>query len=210
MSYPPAPWHLKGFSLQTLHLLDIERVRPLIPSELNIVSVLPGKTVGGVYIASYGAGSTMPYNELIVVSGLLHWQGKVGAWISHIYVDHPDSVVGGREIWGLPKQLAQFTWNVGKMPSVQVNHSGQTLCTLSSSWQLPGWPQPVSGPVFSLQHTQLLQFTGQGTLQLQLAGVDLTIDSTGPLAELNLGRPWLGFYSNSLDLLVNPPIPVHQ
>jgi acetoacetate decarboxylase len=25
-------------------------------------------------------------------------------------VDNPDSVAGGREIWGLPKELAEFSW----------------------------------------------------------------------------------------------------
>jgi hypothetical protein len=208
MSYPAAPWILEGFSLQTLHLLDIERVRPFIPSELNIVSVLPGKTVGGVYVASYGAGSSLEYNELIVVSALLQRGTKIGGWVSHIYVDNPDSVAGGREIWGLPKQLAQFTWNVGKMPSVQVKQDDQPLCTLSSNWQLPGWQQPLSGPVFSLLKSQLLQFTGQGTLKLHLAGVDLVISSTSPLADLNLGRPWLGFYCEPIHLSVNAPFAV--
>jgi acetoacetate decarboxylase len=208
MPYPAAPWILEGFSLQTLHLLDIGRVRPFIPSELNIVSVLPGKTLGGVYVASYGAGSTMEYNELIVVSGLLHRGSKIGAWISHIYVDHPDSVAGGREIWGLPKQMAEFTWNVGKLPSVQVKQGDQHLCTLSSSWQLSGWQQPLSGPVFSILKTQLLQFTGEGKLKLHLAGVDLSLSPASPLVELNLGRPWLGFYCDSLSLSVNAPFAV--
>lgn len=113
MTHPPAPWTLQGYAIQSAHLLDIERVRPYIPQEFGIIQVLPGKTVGGVYLSHYGSGSVLEYSELIVVAGLVSYSGKFGGWISHIYVDNPDSVAGGREIWGLPKELAEFTWKKG-------------------------------------------------------------------------------------------------
>jgi acetoacetate decarboxylase len=69
MSYPQAPWILQGYAFQTLQLLDIERVRPFIPAELDIISVFPGKTLGGVYLSRYSAGSVLEYSELIVISG---------------------------------------------------------------------------------------------------------------------------------------------
>jgi hypothetical protein len=205
MSYPAAPWHLQGFSLQTLHLLDTERVRPFIPDHLQIFSVLPGKTLGGVYIASYGKGSTLEYNELIVVSGLVQQVGQMGAWISHIYVDHPDSVAGGRKIWGLPKQIAEFTWDRDQASFVQVRQGGRTLCTLRSGWQLPGWQQPVALASFGILNANLLSFIGRGTMHVQLASLNLTVSPDSPFAELNLGHPLLGFYSRSLDLMIDVP-----
>ena len=54
MSYPSAPWELKGYALQTVHLIDIEKARPFVPPDLEIISVWPGKTVGR------GAGSPEP------------------------------------------------------------------------------------------------------------------------------------------------------
>jgi acetoacetate decarboxylase len=39
MVYPPAPWQLQGYALQTLQLVDMARVRPAIPLELEIISV---------------------------------------------------------------------------------------------------------------------------------------------------------------------------
>ena len=62
MIYPPAPWKLQGYAIATLQLVDVALVRPLVPSELEIVSLLPGKTLGGIYISSYGLGSIMEYN----------------------------------------------------------------------------------------------------------------------------------------------------
>lgn len=68
----------------------------------------PGWTFGGVYCAHYGAGSTLEYLELIVIPGLVRRGHRLGAWISHIYVDDAQSVAGGRSIWALPKELAEF------------------------------------------------------------------------------------------------------
>src|SRR5919199_4290949 len=119
MPYPAPPWTLQGYALQTLQLIDVERVRPLIPPEFDIVSVLPGKTIGGVYLSYYGSGSVLEYSELIVAAGMVRYSGKIGGWISHIYVDNPDSVAGGRNIWGLPKELAEFTWERGEHITVR-------------------------------------------------------------------------------------------
>ena len=103
MNYPAAPWKLKGYALQTLNLIEVEKARNFVPPELEIVSVLPGKTLGGIYLSAYQSGSILEYNELIVVPGLVRYQNKTATWISHIYVDDEKSVAGGREIWGLPK-----------------------------------------------------------------------------------------------------------
>ncbi len=73
MPYPPPPWTLKGGALQTLHLVDIQKVRPFVPPELHVVPILPGKTLGVVYLANYGAGSVLTYNELIVAPALTRY-----------------------------------------------------------------------------------------------------------------------------------------
>jgi acetoacetate decarboxylase len=143
----------------------------------------------------------MPYNELIVVNAIASYQGKIGAWISHIYVDNPDSVQGGREIWGLPKEIADFTWQPGKLPRVQVSQGDRILCSLTCKWQLltlPGLQFPVSSPVLSKLNSQFLTFPGQGNLGIHLANVDLQISPESPFAPLNLGQPWISFYSDPL------------
>lgn len=76
MAYPQALWTLQGYAIQTVQLIDIEQVRPLIPSELEIVSIWPGKTVGGVYLSYYGSGSVLEYSELIVVAGVVSYSRK--------------------------------------------------------------------------------------------------------------------------------------
>ena len=210
MTYPQPPWIIQGYGFQSLQLLDIDRVSSLIPSTLEVVSVLPGKTLGGVYIASYSEGSTLLYNELIVISSIVRCASKFGVWISHIYVDNPDSVAGGREIWGLPKELAQFTWQTHNVLSVQVKQETHLLCELNCNWQLPGWQQPISGSAFSVLNADLMSFVGQGNLKLHLANVDLHIPGESSFSELELGQPWLGLYLNPLSLTVQTPFRVSE
>jgi acetoacetate decarboxylase len=209
MVYPPAPWQLQGYALQTLQLVDVTRVRPAIPLELEIISVWPGKTLGGVYISSYGLGSVMEYNELIAVSAIVRYASKWGAWISHIYVDNPNSVAGGREIWHLPKELAQFSWEGSD--SIQASTLGyrvtvcqgnSQLCGLNYSKQSLAVPLPLSGEVFSADRANLLLFKGEFTSQIGLIGSELEIPKDSPLASLNLGQPLLTACCNKMNLTV--------
>ncbi|MCU0569402.1 MAG: acetoacetate decarboxylase family protein [Oculatellaceae cyanobacterium Prado106] len=210
MPYPNPPWNLHGNGFQTLHLLDVDRVRPAIPAALNILTPLPGKTLGGIYLATYGAGSTLQYHELIVVSGVIYHAGKLGAWISHIYVDLPDSVMGGREIWGLPKELAAFEWDVTETTAkVKVKQGDRTLCSLQTQPQpytnFLGWRQPLWVAVFGQKPTELLWFTGQTTVNWKLTNATLQIPTESPFSQLQLGSPWLSFRLNDLTLIANPP-----
>ncbi len=206
MTYPPAPWNLKGYAFLTLQLIDIEQATKFIPSELEIISLLPGKTLGGVYISSYDSGSLVEYNELIVVPGFIRYQGKIGSWISHIYVDNLDSVAGGREIWGLPKEMADFSGNNG---NVRVCQNNRELCNFSykkglfnfSTW----WKQELSGSSFSGLDSELLYFENQFQSQVALVQGNLEIPQQSPFASLNLDKPLFTFNLQKLELIAGVP-----
>ncbi len=217
MAYPQAPWTLQGYAIQTLHLLDVKRVRPIIPPEFQLISVLPGKTVGGVYLSNYGSGSELKYSELIVVAGVVNYSGNIGGWVSHIYVDSTDSVAGGREIWGLPKELADFTWNKASdsvaagnsTPSgqhhVTVRQSSQLLCNLSYSQPSFKLPIPFSGNVLSTLGSSILLFKGQVESRVGLVSSKLTIPVESPFENLDLGQPWLTVYCDQMRLVAGVP-----
>lgn len=130
MAYPPAPWILQGYACQTLQLVDSASARPLVPREMEICYLWPDKTLGGVYLASYGSGSVLEYNELFVAAALVRYAGRLGFFCSHVYVDSADAVAAGREIWGLPTEIAQFSWEKSKQGRVTVRQSERLLCTL--------------------------------------------------------------------------------
>lgn len=206
MTYPPAPWTLKGYAFQTLQLVDTEQASKFIPPELEVISLLPGKTIGSIYISCYESGSILKYNELIVVPGLVRYQEKFGGWISHIYVDNPDSVAGGREIWGLPKEMADFTWNNG---SVSVSQNNRELCSLRyqkglfhlSTW----WQQELSVGSFGGLETELLFFENQFKSQISLIEGNLEIPQQSPFASLNLDKPLCTLNLQQLELVSGVP-----
>ncbi|MEH2081290.1 MAG: acetoacetate decarboxylase family protein [Nostoc sp.] len=208
MPYPQAPWTLQGYAIQTLHLLNIDQVRPLIPLELEIVSVWPGKTLGSVYLSNYGSGSVLEYSELIIVPALINYQRKIGAWISHIYVDNADSVAGGREIWGLPKKLAKFTWEQGKY--VTVHQENRKLCSLKYNQQSLAWRQRLSASTFSAKGTDLLIFPAKFESVLGLIGSKLEIPAESPFSGIGLGQPWLTVRCEQMSLRVDAPKVVGQ
>ena len=208
MSYPQSPWTLQGYAFQTLHLLDIDRVRPLIPPELNIISVFPGKTLGGVYLSYYGQGSVLEYSELIVIAAVLNYKGKFGGWVSHIYVDNSDSVAGGREIWGLPKEMADFTWEQDNR--VTVRQGNRTLCSLGYNRQSFGWRQWIGASSFSSMESNLLLFPAEAEFSLGLVGSKLEIPSESPFASLNIGQPLLTVHADNMSLKVKAPEVVGQ
>jgi len=205
MAYPPAPWKLQGYACQTLHLVDASLAQSLVPSELNVVSVWPGKTIGGVYLATYGPGSVLEYHELIVVAGLVSHSGGVGGWISHIYVDNPDSVAGGREIWGLPKELAQFSWEQGQHNRLSVRQGERQLCTLSYEQPAWGWRQGFSVPSFSVLERDLLLFRGEVSARIGLVSAKLDVPKESPFAALGFGQPWLAVNCDALNMVVSAP-----
>lgn len=206
MAYPVAPWYLQGRALLTLHWIDTDRARPWVPAALEIQSILPGKTLGGVLLASYGAGSVLEYNELIVTPALVNHEGNIGTWISHIYVDDVDSVAGGREIWGLPKQLADFHWGA---KAIEVAQPEVSLCRAEpkSRWlSLPDFWQPsLTGHTFCQRGAELAQFKSHLQGQLHVANTHLSLPANSPFADLCLGQPWLAIEISDLKLTVEAP-----
>lgn len=205
MSYPSAPWTLQGFSVQTLRLVNMAKARPFVPPDLDIVSVIPGKTLGLMYLASYASGSALSYNELIVVPALTRHGKNVGFWISHIYVDHPDSMVGGREIWGLPKEPAQFVWRLGEESEVQVSQGDRILCHLHYARQLQLWRQPLFLPVLSKLGGNLLRFKGSLSARLGLGKGRMVIPGASPFAALGLAGSVRTCHYDDMTMVAHAP-----
>ncbi|HZO90342.1 MAG TPA: acetoacetate decarboxylase family protein [Chthonomonadaceae bacterium] len=205
MTYPPAPWRLQGHAFQSIQPVDRERARALIPPELKPIPVWPGKTLGGLYLASYGPGSTLEYHELIVVAALVRCGYRVGAWISHIYVDSAASLAGGRQIWGLPKEIAQFAWEPGELGRLAVRQGERRLCTLHLNRTRGTLPLRFPLPVFSVLGPERLYFTGALTCRVGLAEARWEIPEESPFSALNLSRPWLTLAYRSLELIAPAP-----
>jgi acetoacetate decarboxylase len=206
MTYPPSPWLLKGYATQLLHLVEIDLARQFVPSQLEIVAFLPGKTLGSIYLSEYQSGSILEYNELIVAPALVKNQEKIGGWISHIYVDSPDSVAGGREIWGLPKEIAEFVR--GDRYTI-VKQQDRTLCSLSVSNNLLSGLniQPeITGYCFGNLNGNLLYFGNDFKSKISCIDSKLVVPPSSPFAALDLSQPFLTLDLQNLNLVAGTPI----
>jgi acetoacetate decarboxylase len=196
---PDPPWILDGSGISALDLVRMDRCSGFLPSGVEPVAVLPKRTVAGFFVGRYGRGSTLEYSELIAVCALVRAAGRYGFWVSHIYVDHELSRAGGRQIWGLPKELAEFDWTEG---GVTVRRSGVPLLDVSWRWPVPGIPLRGWVPVLSARNGQLMDFRGTGNTRARL--VRARWRSQGELDKLAI-RPFLSVWLPKLRVEVSEP-----
>ena len=103
--YPPAPWRLQGQAHFHVLAARAERLPPT-PDGFEPL-VLGGRGLVVVGWVDYRGGSILRYSELLAaVVG--RWSGGLTVTVTHMWVDSPASRTGGRELWGYPKELAEF------------------------------------------------------------------------------------------------------
>jgi len=201
---PPAPWRLVGEAWAAATLVDLGAARRAVPAGLRVISPWPGCSLGILYLARYGPESTLSYHELIAIPALCWHAGRVGAWVSRIWVDDPRSQAGGREIWGLPKELACFQWGP---EGARVLQDGRVLCEMRAAPAPRGIRVPLALPAFGLRGSSLLHFTGRGTATAAWApSAAFIAPRSSPLAGLFPGA--FGRTVHLADLSLRVPAPV--
>lgn len=101
--YPSAPWKCAGqmwsgfFKSETPRELPVD-FKHILDSHTFIITVI-----------RYMEG-TLCYDELLFSTPA--WlETRPGMYVNDIWVNDRVSVWGGRRIWGLPKNLADFNWS---------------------------------------------------------------------------------------------------
>lgn len=102
--YPPAPWRARAQCW--VGLVRSDRAAAL-PTGLH---PLLGARTRVVALVRYLPGSTLVYDELIIATPAL-LGARPGLAVDYIWVDSLAALWGGRRLWGLPKELADFTWD---------------------------------------------------------------------------------------------------
>jgi hypothetical protein len=203
--YPPAPWHLGGWGVATVSLVDVRAMRANVPRGAHVVSVVPGKTLGGLLFLAYERGP-LTYRELNVVAGLVRIGARLAFWIPRLYVDSAASLAGGREIWGVPKELADFDvqHEIGAT-TIAVRQGEHAVCRIRSSVATSGLRVRLPMPAFGTRGADFLLFTAG--MESRVARVRATVEMPrdGEFATLGLERPRLAIRAQNLSLVV--PIP---
>ena len=110
--HPPSPWRLRATMALSLFAIPRDRLAPFLPEGVRLpIFEFLGRCLIGAAWVDYGPKSTdcvLAYRELLVA--VLARKGILPrVHIIRIWVDSPASLAGGRNLWAIPKDLAQFT-----------------------------------------------------------------------------------------------------
>lgn len=108
-NYYPAPWTLSGKG----YILLYKFPRNFVEEKTNIPDFLKGQFTGGfgtLMLVDYSSSDAGPYSEMLLIPGKFKHIGKKLNTISKIYVSTMASVENGRRNWGIPKELADFSF----------------------------------------------------------------------------------------------------
>lgn len=147
----PAPWQLRGNGW-----IVALKLPPRHPAH---DAFLPDELAGrGRGLASclmyvdYAESGCGPYRELLFIPGAFPFpDGRRHLTISRILVSTWDSVVNGRNNWGIPKDRADFAVEQGgadgREHCVRVSSDGREVCELRFAALRLAPPLPVHGAV---------------------------------------------------------------
>ncbi|MFE1291323.1 acetoacetate decarboxylase family protein [Streptomyces sp. NPDC058751] len=103
--YPEEPWHLAGQMYLSLWLVPAREL-PRVADGTRPLTVAGRGAVGAAWVV-YENDSVLHYNELLRAV-LVRDGRRPRVCITDIWVDSAASMTGGRELWGIPKEMADF------------------------------------------------------------------------------------------------------
>lgn len=125
-AYPPGPYRFfnREFLIITYET-DMDVLQKMVPAPLKVIEPI----VKFEFIAmpdSAGFGSYTESGQVIPVT----FNGEKGHYSHSMFLDDLSPIVGGREIWGFPKKLADPTLNVNKDTLIgTLDYAGQRIVT---------------------------------------------------------------------------------
>jgi hypothetical protein len=114
----------------------------LLPPGIDVLRRDGSATVGAVWW-DYRQGGTLVYREFLVAT--MGRNPSVGT-VLQIWVDSVQSMVAGRELWYMPKELAEFRFEQDAGFSAAMRLAGREAVSyrFTPRWSVPGrWPARV-------------------------------------------------------------------
>lgn len=183
--YPPEPWYLGGSLLVSAFLVPRSLLPRSIPRPQRPLG-WGGNVVVGAAFVRYVPGGALTYDELLVAIPSLPGPRVT---IPQIWVDSAASMAGGRELWGIPKQLAEFErsdtdsgarMSMGSVASIDARYGPRLLPGMT---QLPLATLQVLDGRRILSHNRVVG-------RVSALSAEWTFDPDGPLGYLAGRRPF--------------------
>jgi hypothetical protein len=198
VSYRAEPWELRGQTHLSIWSLPAAQL-PRLPDDLAAVArpvTVGGRGLVGTAWVEYEPGGVLQYSELLSAVVVRH-RARPRVSIVDIWVDSPASRDGGRELWGIPKELAELEIN----PCATSGMDGLTArartaaalfaqTSISPGRRYPG-RRPIRLSVIQLLGQQVKLTPVRGWASIRRASATWQVTPSGPLAELSVRRPVL-------------------
>jgi len=192
--YPPEPWDLYGHAYVGVWLLPKgDAPAPSSPATRTIT--IFGRAVVCAAFFVYEEPSPLTYDEIMATVLVREgWRPRVS--ITHIWVNSVASRDGGRRLWAIPKDLADF--EVARHSSYAAQGIGSLAVTRAR--RLPG-RLPLGFRIAQDRAGTLLVSPVSGRIRLGFATARWSLAADGPLGFLVGRKPLLTLACKPFHLL---------
>ena len=188
-TYPPEPWDLRGQLHASAFLVPFHEIPVDVPAGCQPIRLGKHGIVGVAWV-NYEPGGVMQYRELMTTLLVRHGR-QVMPTITHIWVDSAASRDGGRALWGIPKELAEFEFE-GDALAARDADGPLARGTVTRVFALPGqWPSGFRVAQWLGGKAKFSPVRSRSRLELSKA--TFHADPTGPLAFLAGRKPLASF-----------------
>ena len=192
--YPAEPWDLHGHAYVGIWLLPRGLApEPSAPATRTVT--IFGRAIVCAAFFVYEEPSPLTYDEIMATVLVREgWRPRVS--ITHIWVNSVASRDGGRQLWAIPKELADF--EVAQHSSYAAQGIGSLA--IRRVRRLP-WRVPLGFRIAQDQSGTLLVSPVTGRIRFGLAAARWSLAGDGPLGFLNGHRPLLTIACRPFHLL---------
>jgi hypothetical protein len=203
-AYPPEPWRLRGQLHLTVWRADVATLPPL-PAGLRPVRWGATALVGTAWV-DYEPCGMLSYRELLAAV-LVHRGRRPLVSITDVWVDSEPSLRGGRELWGIPKDLATFEVEQAgptqRWAAATPDDAPIAQGRVTGRGRLPGrWPAGYTVAQQLGGRLALTPVRSRGAVQP--ARASWAFAPGGPLRWLRTARPLLSVSLRDVDLRFGP------
>ncbi|NYG55502.1 acetoacetate decarboxylase family protein [Nocardioides perillae] len=209
-AYPPEPWDLEGTGQVGAWRVDAARV-PALPDGARPL-VARGRALAVTAFVDYAPTGLMAYHELL--AGVLARHGRgVALSITDIWVDSEVSLAGGRGLWGIPKDLADFpdgtaapTGRAGAATTAALVDGRVAARATYAAARGPALrlPLPLVGRVVQTLAGETVATRIRAGGRVRRASATWELPADGPLGWLDGARPVLHLLADPFSLTFGP------
>ena len=109
-TFPPAPWALRGTMRGAVLRLPADALPPGFLPLSHKAFRRDGSLLAVAAWVDYGPGSVLTYREFMVAA-ISRIAFPLTVTVPRIWVDDPRSLAGGRQLWWIPKERAEFAFD---------------------------------------------------------------------------------------------------